>query len=401
MSSWPSSARVFRILALAASVFLLFFFFFLPASRQSWPRIPLAFSSAHKELDATTESPTGNEWSEDEKSLPIFTTGQAKPPGSNYTRGLTVGHLKSEDVSWIAAEHLDVQEFLYVVDDSEALLRPPQNKGHEAMVYLTYIIDFYDSLPDVSLFMHAHQYSIHNSKIFHHDATAMIRHLSNERVMREGYVNMRCELDPGCPNKLDDYGLFEGGKEWKEKIVEFYQTFHPGSPAPTEMSAPCCAQFALSKERILATPRGQYLFYRDFLMQLDMDDHSSGRVWEYLWHLVFTGETVLCLDSHVCHCDTYGVCFDGPEELHEWFSILAQSNNIRKQLESLGAEEKEGGNAAESALNSVDQEQAMQIQLLDLDLRGEEIRQAAFVRGRDPKVRAKVAGRAWKDGDGY
>lgn len=119
-----------------------------------------------------------------------------------------MARMKSEDVSWIDEANLGLEQYIYVVDDPEPLLRPPENKGHEAMVYLTYIIDYYDSLPDISLFMHALRNAYHNDLLFDTDAVGMIRHLSNDRVMREGYVNLRCRHNPGCPNPLnDDLGL--------------------------------------------------------------------------------------------------------------------------------------------------------------------------------------------------
>lgn len=96
-----------------------------------------------------------------------------------------------------------IRRFVRSCPCTKAPLRVPKNKGHEAMVYLTYIIDFYDALPDITIFMHAHRYSHHNNAILDHDATAMMPNLSSERVIREGYVNMKCSLHPDRPTILD------------------------------------------------------------------------------------------------------------------------------------------------------------------------------------------------------
>ena len=60
-------------------------------------------------------------------------------------------------MEWLQKEIPDQPTAIYVVDDPSAPLHPPKNKGHEVMVYLTYIIDHYDELADVTMFMHAHQ----------------------------------------------------------------------------------------------------------------------------------------------------------------------------------------------------------------------------------------------------
>jgi hypothetical protein len=48
--------------------------------------------------------------------------------------------------------HGDTQ-IVYVADDPNAMHTVPVNKGNEAMVYLTYLIDHYDSFPDLMVFM--------------------------------------------------------------------------------------------------------------------------------------------------------------------------------------------------------------------------------------------------------
>src|SRR5579871_6716500 len=74
-----------------------------------------------------------------ELSRPNFTPGIAKPASENYTRTLVMGRLKEDDVSWIDTSLPGLNTAIYVVndDDPNARLRIPENKGHQAMVYLT------------------------------------------------------------------------------------------------------------------------------------------------------------------------------------------------------------------------------------------------------------------------
>ena len=110
-----------------------------------------------------------------------------------------MARMSDENVDWIAEELPDLQTAIYVADAPSASLHPPKNKGHEVMIFLTYIISHYTNLPDVVLFMHAHRWSWHNNFLSGLDAVQMIRNLSSGRVTREGYMNLRCHWDPGCP----------------------------------------------------------------------------------------------------------------------------------------------------------------------------------------------------------
>lgn len=52
---------------------------------------------------------------------------------------LVVASLKSENTSWVHEYLPDWPASIYVVDDPDAPLTVPKNKGNEAMVYLTYV----------------------------------------------------------------------------------------------------------------------------------------------------------------------------------------------------------------------------------------------------------------------
>jgi hypothetical protein len=256
-------------------------------------------------------------------------------------------------------------------------------------VYLTYIIDFYDALPEITMFMHAHRYSHHNNAILDHDAAAMIRNLSNERIMREGYVNMRCDLDPGCPTVLDYHGTFGEDEIWKSAIVDFLQELNPGQPVPKQMSQPCCAQFAVSRERIKETSLEQYVFYRDWLMGLPGSDHDTGRTWEYLWHYVFTGKHVSCPNEYTCYCEAYGICFESVGKQRRWFYIQKEIELLKRQMEALG---KEGSQSDESDVTRL--QQTMELNIQELWNEGQALRADALQRGRESRAQVMSNGRS-------
>ena len=111
-----------------------------------------------------------------------------------------MARLKWEDVSW-TQELEGLDRSIYTVDDEDSSLIVPKNKGHEAMVYLTYIIDNHDSLPGTLCFFHPHRTTWHNNVLLDLDSKTN-ESLSDAKVDRDGYFNARCHLDPSCPDWL-------------------------------------------------------------------------------------------------------------------------------------------------------------------------------------------------------
>jgi Protein of unknown function (DUF3431) len=327
---------------------------------------------------------------------PVFSAGHAKPAGSNYTRTLVMGRLKKDDVSWIEQDLPNLQTAIYVVDDESADLRIPKNKGHEAMVYLTYIIDNYDSLPDTSLFFHPHKVTWHNNILLNLDTAFTIESLSDAKVAREGYFNARCHHDPGCPNWLhldrpeSEWDPVKKGEE-KHFTVALWQELHPGAAIPASISQPCCAQFAVSRDRIRTRPQAEYIRYRDWLLKTDLSDEVSGRVMEYTWQYIFAGVSEFCPAMHACYCDGYGVCFGGAQELQNWLDILKR----REVSDAEASVLMEAGQTESESVKFLKE----QSERLNNDL--STLKEEAYRRGDDPRNRALEAGREWKEGDGY
>ena len=61
---------------------------------------------------------------------------------------------------------------------------------------------------------------------------------------------------------------------------------------PQRVGAACCAQFAVSRDQVLKRPREDYVKFRDWVTQTDKDNASSGRVMEFLWHIIFGKQAV-------------------------------------------------------------------------------------------------------------
>jgi hypothetical protein len=346
-------------------------------------------------------------------SQPKFVPGNPGPKGTEYTRTLVVPRLMREDVKWISEQLPDMKTAIYVVDLPTAKLHPPKNKGHEAMVYLTYIIDNYEDLPDISIFMHAHRYTWHNIDLLDNDAAEMVKTLSSEHVIRKGYVNLRCAWAPGCPGWLHP-GTTEFNEERPEEveIAGAWMELFPGVNIPSELSQPCCSQFALSRERVLSRPLSHYTAYRDWLLRTPLSDFLSGRIFEYSWQYLFAGEAVLCPTLSECYCDGFGFCFGGEKQIQRHMKKRERLQHLDESLREWIALDriaqdtwKESGGDFDEMANVVipepGRDKELRVELEKLEAEVEQEHEDAVKRGKDPKLRAQEVGREWKEGDGF
>ena len=411
-----------RALPFFGFAFFLIFLYSIRGLSKSWGQMPQAiglgdlvaatFPAATWNTSTTVEAenkdtPTKQAYA----PRPHYIPGTPKAPGVTYTKTLVVPQVGEEDTNWIAEQIPDWQSAVYVADNPSAPLHPPKNKGHEVMVYLSYIIDHYDKLPDIVAFMHSHQFAWHNDDLFAGDAADLLRRLNPGRVVREGYMNLRCGWGPGCPDWMHPGALEESSEKQEETMLaRSWGEIFPDDPVPDVLAQPCCAQFAVSRDRILSIPKARFVFYRDWVLRTELSDYISGRVWEYLWHVVFTGENVMCPSEHICYCDGYGVCFGGDAEYQEFRALGSQKGDLEGELRDWEAsartieEERLSGTLGETSHLDIP-DPGKDLELLEkisaLEQTISEIVLNATQRGEDPKHRAYEAGRAWKEGDGF
>jgi hypothetical protein len=368
------------------------------------PRIaPKEDSILHQELKSLEEHGESSGQAL-EKSLYGFKPG-VMIAEHNYTRKIVVPTTKSEDISWLDEELPGVPKAVYAVDDPRAPLHPPKNKGNEVMVYLSYIIDHYDVLADVNIFIHAHRWAWHNNDLLDGDTALMIRHLSDARVIREGYMNLRCQWYPGCPGWLHPNAQQEDEEKKEEMFVAHaWKELFPARPMPEVLGQPCCSQFAVSKDRITAIPLAEYTRLRRWILKTKIRDSMSGRVFEYLWQYLFTGQHTHCPDMHTCYCDGYGACFEDEEDFQSWFKTRFYVRKDEWELNSwIENEDKYQDFVNKAKMGDAERvERAPQGRIEELKLGIQqrwielwEGREVALERGKDEKHRAKIAGREW------
>jgi hypothetical protein len=149
-----------------------------------------------------------------------------------------------------------------------------------------FLIDNYDQLPENILFIHPTRYQWHNDDP-DYDGLPMLRHLQLPYLESEGYVNIRCAWSLGCPSEikpLEEEGehrqAVHAGGDYKKAFEHLF----PGVEVPRFVGVSCCAQFAVTKEKVMERKKEDYVRYREWLLETPLDDSISGRILEYSWH---------------------------------------------------------------------------------------------------------------------
>ncbi|KAJ5586661.1 uncharacterized protein N7459_002426 [Penicillium hispanicum] len=259
-------------------------------------------------IAANSDKPSYAQRPRSSTQLKLTDIDELARPAVQRRKDLVVASMKSDDTSWLAEYFPEWARNIYVVDDKSAPLTVSRNKGRESMVYLTYIIDHYENLPEIMLFIHSQRFQWHNDDPYY-DGVAMLRNFQVPYLQKQGYVNLRCVWTLGCPSEIrpltdthrDDV---HAGEYFKTGFMDLF----PGTPVPDEVGVSCCAQFGVTRDKILERPKGDYERFRTWLAETPLSDDLSGRIMEYSWHMIFGEGPVYCPTAQDCYCNVFGLC---------------------------------------------------------------------------------------------
>ncbi|CAN9460803.1 unnamed protein product [Alternaria alternata] len=136
--------------------------------------------------------------------------------------------LPTDDTRWVHTDLGDWQSAIYDIDTetphnistldplTNSTLRTLRNKGMEANAYLAYIVQNYDNLPSTIAFIHPHKdgYPIawHTDNNEHSNVISL-QTLNIDFIQSNGYANLRCVNDPGCPHEVIRLRSIEQSKQ--------------------------------------------------------------------------------------------------------------------------------------------------------------------------------------------
>lgn len=183
-----------------------------------------------------------------------------------------------EDTEWC----MNLNYPYTILSKERYMSEEPPNKGHEASSYLEYIIFNYYHLADYLVFVHGHQHAYHHKENM--DETI------NKMIFKKGYRNIN--TDP-IYNDLRDEKVFKITLNWiliheKPTLDRILSQNIPFERLASNGNA----QFYVSRDLIYRYSRDTYMELYQYIMNHTHDSYYVSRIFEYLWHYLFTGEEV-------------------------------------------------------------------------------------------------------------
>jgi hypothetical protein len=158
------------------------------------------------------------------------------------------------------------------------------NKANEATSYLSYIIKYYDNLPDNMIFIHDENESWHHEGKITNNITKWIK----EYEKSNGYYEINNTKTDSCVWCYNN-SIFK--ELWKKIVPNKKLENH-------KFDGKCCAQFIISKDTIRLNSKKVYIDFFNWLVNNtrgegngDSKDIYSGlytsRYSEWLWKIIF------------------------------------------------------------------------------------------------------------------
>lgn len=209
-------------------------------------------------------------------------------------RVVVIAKLPTDDTSRVYTELQDWQSAIYDIDTetphntstldplTNSTLYTLRNKGMEANAYLAYIVQNYNNLPSTIAFIHPHKdgYPIawHTDNNQHSNVVSL-QTLNIDFIQTNGYANLRCVHDPGCPHEVMPFrDPPEDHRTIEAAMPDAWRDLFRNTDVPHVLATPCCAQFAVSSKQVQKRSLEEYKRYYTWLVETPLKDETSGRV---------------------------------------------------------------------------------------------------------------------------
>ena len=244
-------------------------------------------------------------------------------PHDAAEKHLVIASFTAQNVSWLTQIPSSWTIKRYFLDDPNPEppgLAVPRNAGREAMAYLTYIIDHYDTLPPYMIFTHGHERSWHQVE----PLAAKVRALNLTALDEENYISLRCGDQMGCERQpyIDTKHPNWSGED---HMCAFWKTIVPYEHCPRYVSYKCCAQHAVTRSAVQLRSKYDWERIREPLLHNLSDytwgkgasDWQGGILYEKFWHVLLGAGSEYCPSVERCqqvHFSNAIVC-DGDIDL--------------------------------------------------------------------------------------
>jgi hypothetical protein len=191
---------------------------------------------------------------------------------------LCISHYE-EDLSWLNRISTPFILVSKVLRDSR-ILHVPVNRGNEVSSYLLYMVQYYDILPQFTLFLHGHYDDWHQL----YDVSYILRTV--DRTKEYQSVNNYLVNDR---NVTSNRYMTQLQRLWAELFQDEL------GDMPAMFREKCCAQFVVHRDRIRLRSRAFYQRLYAYVVADAQDDAQAGDgyhdsmsyVVEYVWHYIF------------------------------------------------------------------------------------------------------------------
>lgn len=262
----------------------------------------------------------------------------ASPVGSSTVKyadsKLVVVARYDEDTSWVDFGPDSVRHITYSAGNVWAEHRPPANRGNEATSYITAIIDHYEDLPDAMMFLHGHRRGWHDTLA---PSDWVVRYAKWPIDPQYPYIAVQCPvvattnigIRPTNPSSVRSFDPRRSkaplrsrqfAAAWELLFKDYF------GPMPDQVAGPCCSEFMVTREAILKLPKEFYINVRNWLLTTPLEADASGRILEYMWHVMFTPDHApIYTNIPNCTCHMYGLNCHGqpndPAMLEHMYSV--------------------------------------------------------------------------------
>lgn len=240
------------------------------------------------------------------------------------------------DTSWMA-EELHIPYLVYMGNDFGAL-HHHAGIGNEAGAYLQYIVEYYDCLPEVTLFAHSHQgsnwhrnpqkHSLQNDvkavrwaavpgfAILHRHGIMVELYSRDPHLTLAGFEKSTDNLTSCSEVAMLNGTAYDPGAvanylraDWiLMSWTEFFGPLGLG-PVPNQIRASVGGEMFVTKDRIQSHPREFYLRMIEWMISANsrhqLNSYEIGCVFELIWHIIFGEPALMPLDLTIAECELY------------------------------------------------------------------------------------------------
>ena len=195
-----------------------------------------------------------------------------------------------EDISWTKElEKLGFECRIYEKENPKSKYNIEKNMGNEASVYIKFIIDNYENLPEYSILLHGHEFSWHSNK----ENDSVVDLVKKEIGEKYEFKNLNDVMMTSwfLMSGVTEVRLSRLFRDWYKEYIE-YEIGPLRNFGDFCVGFPCCAQFIVHKNTIMKREKKFYQKIYDWIMKeiiLYGDDgtkpNGTAILVEYAWHL--------------------------------------------------------------------------------------------------------------------